>query len=90
MEISRNPGKHVAIASGYQYKGYKRFYDECALSCSRPQPLYTINHSKEENCQNIDFSSLLRKSVRGKIREGNYRVHSVCFQPPSVAANQKK
>ena len=51
---------------------------------------FTLFGFEKENFQNIDFSSLWRKSVRGKIWEGNYRVHSVCFQPPSVAANQNK
>ena len=49
MEISRNLRKHIPIASGYiNIKGgihYPTFYDECALSCSSPQPLFTINHS---------------------------------------------
>ena len=51
---------------------------------------FTLFGFEKENFQNIDFSSLLRKSLRGKIWEGNYSVHSVCFQPPSVAANQNK
>ena len=51
---------------------------------------FTLFGFEKENFQNIDFSSLLRKSVRGKIWEGNYRVHSVCFQPPSAASNKSK
>ena len=46
MDIYQNPRKRVPIASGYEYyPHYPTFYDECALSCSSPQPLFTINHS---------------------------------------------
>ena len=66
---------------------YSTFYNDCALSCSSPQSLSTINSiiytycfSEKENFPNIDFSSLLRKSVCGKIWKDNSRVHPVCFQ----------
>ena len=99
MEISRNLRKHIPIASGYiNIKGgihYPTFYDECALSCSSPQPLSTINHLhflvfKRKIPRTLTFRLCYANQFKEGYEKATTEFTQFAFNRPSVAANQNK